>query len=95
MLALSSIEDIIALMAKSQNTLLNEIEAFLSETGMGDSYFGKKATGNSELVARLRDGRRVWPETEAKVRSFILSARSGVRARGHGHAPVTRQEGAA
>lgn len=52
-------------------SLLEEIDAFLSETGMGQSYFGKVAAGNSELVARLRDGGRVWFETEQKVRSFI------------------------
>jgi hypothetical protein len=55
--------------------LLDEIEAFLSETGMGESYFGKRATGNSELVFRLRDGKRVWPETAAKVRCFIKRRR--------------------
>lgn len=56
--------------------LLSEIDAFLAETGMGESYFGKAAAGNSELVSRLRGGKRIWPETEAKVRSFILSRRA-------------------
>lgn len=56
-------------------SLLSEIEAFLSETGMGESYFGKCAVGNSELVQRLRDGGRVWPETEAKARSFMMMRR--------------------
>lgn len=79
-------------MAKTPRTLLQEIEAFLSETGMGESYFGKKAAGNSELVARLRDGRRVWPETEAKVRSFIMVTRGEVRKRGHTVASVNHQE---
>lgn len=55
--------------------LLEEIDTFLSETGMGESYFGKRATGNSELVSRLRNGRRVWPETEEKVRTFIAAQR--------------------
>lgn len=62
-----------------QNThhpkLLAEIEAFLSETGMGVSYFGKAAVGNSEVVTRLRNGRRVWPETEATLRDFIAAQR--------------------
>lgn len=56
-------------------TLLAEIDAFLSETGMGESYFGKAAVGNSEVVHRLRDGRRVWPETEMGIRAFILQRR--------------------
>lgn len=55
--------------------LLTEIEAFLSETGMGASYFGRVAAGNSELVGRLRANRRIWPETEEKVRSFISAKR--------------------
>ena len=56
--------------------LLREIDAFLASTGMGESYFGKKSTGNSEVVPRLRNGGRVWPETEAKIRSFILMRRT-------------------
>jgi hypothetical protein len=55
--------------------LLAEIEAFLAQKGMGESYFGKKATGNSEIVARLRNGGRVWPETEERVRTFIARSR--------------------
>lgn len=55
--------------------LLAEIDAFLAETGMGPSYFGRAAVGNSELVARLKDGRRVWPETEEKARAFIADKR--------------------
>jgi len=53
--------------------LLQEIDSFLAQTGMGPSYFGKLAARNSELVKRLRDGRRVWPETEREVREFISS----------------------
>ena len=51
--------------------LLARIEAFLADTGMGASYFGKRAIGNSEVVARLRAGRRVWPETEAALFAFM------------------------
>lgn len=51
--------------------LISDIEAFLRESGMGPSYFGKKAVGNSELLPRLKNGGRVWPETELKVRKFI------------------------
>jgi hypothetical protein len=53
--------------------LLADIEAFLAHTGMGESYFGKKATGNSEIVARLRSGGRVWPETERQARDFMAA----------------------
>ena len=51
--------------------LLAKIEAFLSETGMGASYFGKLAAKNSEIVPRLRGGRRVWPETEMALNEFM------------------------
>lgn len=55
--------------------LLSDIDTFLAETGMGASYFGKKAAGNSELVSRLRSGRRIWPETAQQVRNFIAAER--------------------
>ena len=58
-----------------QNThhpeLLDRIEAFLAKTEMGVKYFGKVAAGNSEVVPRLRDNKRVWPETAAKLNSFM------------------------
>lgn len=59
------------------HNLLSEIEAFLSRTGMKPVYFGKAASGNSELVKRLRDGGRVWPETAEKVREFIANRTQG------------------
>lgn len=60
---------------KHHPQLMAEIEAFLTETGMGASYFGKAAVRNSEVVARLRSGRRVWPETEAALAKFIAAQR--------------------
>lgn len=70
---MSAIEDMLVTMSTSP--FLDEIEAFLLESGMGASYFGRIAAGNSELVERLRSGGRVWPETEQKVRAFIVSRR--------------------
>lgn len=67
-------------MQHDRHTLLREIEAFLAETGMGPAYFGKCAADNSELVKRLRAGKRVWPETEAKVREFIATSRASASA---------------
>lgn len=73
---MSAKEDIVGCMTnKPSQKLLTEIEEFLTETGMGPSYFGKAAMNNSELVSRLRKGGRVWPETEQKVRAFIRSQR--------------------
>lgn len=59
------------------NQLLDEIRAFLAETGMGPSYFGRIATGNSELVARLEAGKDVTLSTAEAVRAFIAKRRAG------------------
>lgn len=55
--------------------LLSDIDDFLRETGMGDFRFGWLATRNGRLLERLRAGRRIWPETEAQVRAFMISER--------------------
>ena len=64
--------------------LLQEIEEYLSLTGMGEAYFGKKSARNSELVRRLRDGGRIWPETADRVRRFMA-----------GNPPASSEKGAA
>jgi hypothetical protein len=56
--------------------LLSDIDDFLRETGMSPGYFGWRAASNWRLVERLRDGRRIWPETEAQIRDFMISERS-------------------
>lgn len=56
--------------------LLAEIDAFLAEAGMGDSYFGKRAVGNSELVPRLRVGRGCLLQTAERARRFIRDERA-------------------
>ena len=60
--------------------LLHDIETFLARTGMGPAYFGKTSCRNSELVARLRAGGRVWPETEKLVRDFMRANKNRARA---------------
>lgn len=77
-------------MTHHHSQLLTEIEAFLSRTGMGASYFGKTAVGNSELVPRLRSGGRIWPETEMKVRAFMLTRNHAPK---RGDAPTAVQVG--
>lgn len=59
-------------------SLLSEIEAFLAATGMGETYFGKKAANDSAIVARLRAGVTpkgkaviVRPEAQAALRKFM------------------------
>lgn len=73
---MSAKEDIKEDMAnKFPPKLLSDIEDFLSVTGMGPSYFGKQAAGNSELVKRAREGKSIESYTEQRVRDFIKANR--------------------
>lgn len=74
MLDISAIAETLGRMNEVKHPeLLAEIEAFLGRTGMGESYFGKVAASNSELVKRVRGGGRVWPETIDRLRSFMAT----------------------
>lgn len=53
--------------------LLARIERFLAATGMGPSYFGNRAVGNSKLVKRLRMGRTVEVATAERLVRFMAS----------------------
>ena len=60
-------------------SLLSEIEVFMEAHGFADSTFGRLAMGDKHLVKELRGNgrrnrpRRVYPETEEKVRNFMLT----------------------
>lgn len=58
-------------------TLLTDIERFLAATGMKPATFGAQALNDPPFVKQLREGRRVWPETEAKVRTFMAQQNQG------------------
>ncbi|MBO3760379.1 hypothetical protein [Ciceribacter sp. L1K22] len=62
--------------ARDEDVILKQIEAFLSKTGMGASYFGRVAVGNTEVVQRLRDGRSITMATARKLREY-MAANSG------------------
>lgn len=63
---------------KDQTVVLREeIRAFLAETGMKPSYFGKIAAGNSEVVARLEAGKTVTLPTAERLRAFMAKRRKG------------------
>nr|WP_218821415.1 hypothetical protein [Sphingomonas laterariae] len=49
-------------------TLLEDIEAFLLRHNMAPSSFGGEL-GDRHFVRQLRNGRRVWPDTERRVRA--------------------------
>jgi len=60
-------------MEKDDLPLLEQIEAFLTEHDLSPITFGRRAMGDPHFVRDLRNGRRVWPETEAKARQFIAT----------------------
>ena len=53
--------------------LLSEIRTFLARTGMGPSYFGDIACGNTELVRRMESGGSVTLRTAEKIRAFMAA----------------------
>lgn len=56
--------------------ILEAIERFLTETRTDPTTFGKRALGDPRFVFDLRKGRRLWPETEAKVRAYMANAQT-------------------
>lgn len=54
------------------NDLLSEIDAYCSARGITPQTFGRLAGQGGNFYNRLRDGRRAWPETVAKVRKFMV-----------------------
>jgi hypothetical protein len=52
-------------------TLIAAIAAFRQQHGLSKSSFGLLALNDKALVSQIENGRRVWPETEQKIRSFM------------------------
>jgi hypothetical protein len=57
------------------NPLLQDIEAFLEthRATLSPTAFGEMAMNDRHLVRQMRGGRRIWPETEAKIRRFMAT----------------------
>jgi hypothetical protein len=55
--------------------LVDDIKAFCGTHGLSIWQFGELALNDKSFVKQLEDGRRVWPETEAKVRRFMATYR--------------------
>lgn len=55
------------------STLLDDIDAFCETHGISATKFGELAMNDKPFVTRLRNGRRLWPETEANVRRFMAT----------------------
>jgi len=61
------------------DTLLSDIEAFLDAQELGAATFGDLAMKDRHLVRQLRNGRRLWPETERKIRQFMSAYRPAAK----------------
>ncbi|WP_395634374.1 hypothetical protein [Sphingorhabdus sp.] len=61
--------------------IIFEIDSFIKANQMAESYFGRKAANDWKLVRQLRAGRRLWPDTEARIRTFMESYEKPVRGR--------------
>ena len=57
------------------SNLLQDVEAFIATHDLAESRFGTDALDDKNLVRDLRNGRRLWPETEAKVRRHMATWR--------------------
>lgn len=55
--------------------LIRDIDAFCEKQGMSPWQFGVLALNDKPFVKQVRAGRRVWPETEARVRHFMRTYR--------------------
>ena len=53
--------------------LLTAIRSFCAAHEMAPTRFGELALNDRPLVSQIENGRRLWPETEAKVRAFMAS----------------------
>jgi len=57
----------------AQQTLLAEIENFLSVSGMAPGTFGHATVNDGKFVGRLRRGGSVTLETAERIRSYIAT----------------------
>jgi 2,4-dienoyl-CoA reductase-like NADH-dependent reductase (Old Yellow Enzyme family) len=59
--------------------LIREIDLFIERHKISPVTFGREAMRDPHFVRDVRNGRRLWPETEAKVRAFMDSYVAPVR----------------
>jgi hypothetical protein len=52
--------------------LLHDIRAFCAVHSIPATRLGDLALNDTAFVHKLEKGRRVWPETEAKVRDWMV-----------------------
>lgn len=54
-----------------RDELLKLISEYQARVPIADTTIGLRALNDPHFVLRLRDGRRCWPETAAKVQAFL------------------------
>lgn len=57
------------------NTLLEDVQTFIAANEMSESRFGVESLKDKNFVRQLRGGRKTWPDTERKVRTYMASYR--------------------
>lgn len=73
--------------------LLSDIRAFCAHHEMAPTRFGELAMRDKPFVSQLEAGRRVWPETEAKVRKFMAEYPGSKEQAGERHGVRNNPEG--
>ena len=76
---------------------VSEVEAFLSDTGIGDRRFGSDAAGDPLFVRKLRSGASPLLSTVEQVQAWMRANRSafehasgaqGIRTTASSHCPI-------
>lgn len=66
-------------MTEAMESLLEQIRLFCEANKVSLSRFGELALNDKAFVHQLEKGRRVWPETEERVRRFMAGYRAEPR----------------
>jgi len=66
---------------QERDDILAEIEAYLALQAMEPTAFGRAAMHDPNFVRDLRRGRRLWPETVERVRTFLANSTKPSRSR--------------
>jgi len=59
-------------------TLHDEINAAIKSGLASATSIGTHAIGDPNFVREYRNGRRIWPETEARIREHLAALRDAV-----------------
>lgn len=66
-------------MAEREQKLIEDIDVFLTETSMKPTRLGTNALGDPGFVSGLRNGRKVYSDTDQKVRAYMAAFRKELR----------------